>query len=216
MSLSFITQPLTLLSFDFLKDKEGKYVTITQITTLFISSLLKILSVYFFTSVTYLILILILENIITGILYVYQIKKIKKRTLSFRINKDMVISIFSMSLPLILYSTFSEIYARIDQIMLRNYIDMKAVGLYSASVRLTEIWYLVPNILLGALFPALANVKNNDKEYNKRFNILLSVLAGSALFISFTVFFLRDFLITKIYGKDFIAASPFLEFIYFQ
>lgn len=210
MSFSFITQPLLLLSFDFLKDAQGKYITIAQTTALLISSLLKIFFVYFFGSVTILIGILVIENLITGAIYIYQIKKVKRRTLAFKVSRDRVLSLFFLSLPVILYSAFSEIYARIDQIMLRSYIDIKTVGLYSASVRLTEIWYLVPNILLGALFPALANTINDRNEYQKRYNILFSILAGSALCISFGVFFLKDYLVGIIYGKDFMAASPIL------
>lgn len=210
LSLSFITQPLTLLSFDFLKDKEGKYVAIAQTITLFISSIAKILIAYIYSSVTLFIVVLVLENIITGLIYIYQIKKIRLQSLSFKIKKSQVYFILYSSLPLILFGAFSEIYARIDQIMLRSYIDMQAVGLYSASVRITEMWYLIPNILLGALFPALANVKDDKKEYNKRYNILLVTLVTSAFAICFTVFFLKDFIIKIIYGADFTAASPVL------
>lgn len=210
LSLTFITQPLTLLSFDFLKDKEGKYVAIAQTITLFISSFLKILITYFYSSVTLFIGILILENIITGLIYIYQIKIIKKREISFKIKPSQVSYIFYSSLPLILFGAFSEIYARIDQIMLRNYLDMNAVGLYAAGVRITEMWYLIPNILLGALFPALANVKDNRKEYQKRYNILLAVLTSSAFIICFSVFFLKDYIVKIIYGGEFAAASPIL------
>ena len=210
LSLTFITQPLTLLSFDFLKDKEGKYVAIAQTITLFISSFLKILITYFYSSVTLFICILILENIITGLIYIYQIKIIKKREISFKIKPSQVSYIFYSSLPLILFGAFSEIYARIDQIMLRNYLDMNAVGLYAAGVRITEMWYLIPNILLGALFPALANVKDNEKEYKKRYNILLLILLGSAAIISIIVFFLKDYIIKIIYGTEFLQASPVL------
>jgi O-antigen/teichoic acid export membrane protein len=41
LSLTFLTQPMNLLSFDFLKDREGKYVAITQIITL-IKTIMKV------------------------------------------------------------------------------------------------------------------------------------------------------------------------------
>jgi O-antigen/teichoic acid export membrane protein len=216
LSLTFITQPLTLLSYDFLKDKEGKYVAIAQTITLFIASISKILIAHLYSSVTLFIVILIIENIIVGLIYIYQIKKIKSRSLSFKVSKSQVSFIFYSSLPLILYGAFSEIYARIDQIMLRSYMDMQVVGLYAASVRITEMWYLIPNILLGALFPALANVKDDKKEYNKRYNILLAVLSGSAFVICFSVFFLKDYIVKIIYGGQFAAASPILGIYIFS
>ncbi|MDQ5962371.1 MAG: hypothetical protein QG653_178 [Patescibacteria group bacterium] len=210
MSLSFLTQPLTHLSFDFLKDSDGKYVTITQIITSFISSVFKIVLMYYFASIAYFIIVLILENIIAGALYIYQIVNIKKRSIRLKIKKEEVFLLFSFGLPLALFSVFSEIYARIDQIMLKHYLDIKAVGLYAAGVRLTEIWYMVPNIILGALFPALANAKHDVQEYKKRFNSLLIVLSLLAVTISITVFFTRDFLIRVVYGTEFLATSPLL------
>lgn len=216
MSLTFVTQPLTLLSFDFLKDKEGKYVAIAQTASLLISSVLKILVTYLYSSVTIFIGILILENIILGGIYTYQIKKIKLRTLSFKIKKAQVYYLFYSSLPMILYSAFSEIYSRIDQVMLKSYINIETVGIYAASVRITEIWYLIPNILLGALFPALANVKENTKEYSKRYNILFALLTGSAFIICFAIFFLKEYIVNIVYGKEFAEAAPILGLYIFS
>jgi O-antigen/teichoic acid export membrane protein len=210
LSLTFLTQPMNLLSFDFLKDREGKYVAITQIITLIVSSFLKILITYLYSSVTFFILILVAENLISGAIYIYQIKKIKFRNLSFKIQNEQIKYIFYSSLPLILYSAFSEIYSRIDQIMLRSYVDITTVGIYSASVKVTEMWYLVPNILLGALFPALANVKNDRNEYNKRYNILLIALVISSILISCFIFLFKEGIINLIYGNEFSSAANIL------
>lgn len=210
LSLTFLTQPMNLLSFDFLKDREGKYVAITQIITLIVSSFLKILITYLYSSVTFFILILVAENLISGAIYIYQIKKIKFRNLSFKIQSEHIKYIFYSSLPLILYSAFSEIYSRIDQIMLRSYVDITTVGIYSASVKVTEMWYLVPNILLGALFPALANVKNDGNEYNKRYNILLIALVVSSILISCFIFLFKEGIINLIYGNEFSSAANIL------
>lgn len=201
---------MNLLSFDFLKDREGKYVAITQIITLIVSSFLKILITYLYSSVTFFILILVAENLISGAIYIYQIKKIKFRNLSFKIQNEQIKYIFYSSLPLILYSAFSEIYSRIDQIMLRSYVDITTVGIYSASVKVTEMWYLVPNILLGALFPALANVKNDRNEYNKRYNILLIALVISSILISCFIFLFKEGIINLIYGNEFSSAANIL------
>ena len=210
LSLTFLTQPMNLLSFDFLKDREGKYVAITQIITLIVSSFLKILITYLYSSVTFFILILVAENLISGAIYIYQIKKIKFRNLSFKIQNEQIKYIFYSSLPLILYSAFSEIYSRIDQIMLRSYVDITTVGIYSASVKVAEMWYLVPNILLGALFPALANVKNDRNEYNKRYNILLIALVISSILISCFIFLFKEGIINLIYGNEFSSAANIL------
>lgn len=217
MSLSFITQPLSLLSIDFLKDGESKYATITQLITSLVSSTLKILVVFLSSSLVPFIAILVIENLIAGCIYVYQIKKIKKRSFLLTVSKKQVLFILSSSIPLMLMIGFTEIYARIDQIMLKHYLDVRAVGLYSAAVRLTEVWYFIPNILITALFPALVNAsKESPQEYKKRFNYLILILIITSLVISIITFVWSDLLITIVYGKDFIQGSKLLAVYVFS
>ncbi len=217
LSLSFVTQPLTLLSFDFLKDKEAKYVTITQVLTLLISSGLKILSVILTPSLIYFSLILVIENIIAGSLYIYQLKKIKKVNLRLLPTKRMTASIFFLSLPLVLFSVFGEIYARIDQIMLRHFIDTTTVGFYAAAVRVTELCYTLPNILIGALFPALVNAsRDSQAEYSKRFKVFFITLGASSFIISILFFLSSDIFIKIIYGTEFFASGAILKIYIFS
>ena len=217
MSLSFLTQPLTLLSIDFLKDSEAKYTTIAQLITSFISSTLKILVIFLYSSILYFIIILVTENIIAGIIYLYQMKKIKGRSIYFTVSKKQILVILSSSLPLTLTFAFSEIYYRIDQIMLKHYIDTTAVGLYSAAARLTEVWYLIPNILITALFPALVNSSlHSEKEYQKRFNVLALTLLLVSLCISIFTSLFSKTLISIIYGNDFIEAAHILSVYIFS
>jgi len=217
MSLSFITQPLSLISIDFLKDGKSKYATITQVSTSIISSILKITTIFLSSSLSLFIAVLIIENVIAGCIYIYQIKVIKKWSFSLTVSKKQILFILSSSIPMMLMIGFTEIYARIDQIMLRHYLDVEAVGLYSAAVRLTEVWYFLPNILITALFPALVNASNSAKiEYNKRFNFLLVILTLASIIISVITFIWSDKIIAIIYGSGFAHASPILAVYIFS
>ena len=51
-----------------------------------------------------------------------------------------------------------------------------ASGIYSAAARLTEIWYLVPAVLMTAFYPAVVKAKQiSEEEYNKRIKALFYV-----------------------------------------
>lgn len=217
-SLSFLTQPLTLLTFDFLKDNDTKYTAITQIITLFISNTAKIAVVYYFSSLSLLIFILVVENIILGAIYTYQVIYFKKRSITLQISKKEIIFLFKLALPLTLFSAFSEIYSRVDQVMLKHYIDETAVGLYSAAVRLTDIWNIVPSILFGALFPALvhASNQNEQKEYKKRNLLFGFIFVIIACIIVISTVLVSEKLIGFVYGNKFILAAPILSVYIFS
>jgi O-antigen/teichoic acid export membrane protein len=210
-SLSFITQPLLLLSYDFLKDSEGKYVAITQIATSLISNIFKILFIFFQHSITGFLIVSASESLIAGFFYFIQLHNIKKRTIKFSVSRQQILYILKLSLPLTFYSAFSELYSRIDQIMLRHYLDVASVGFYSVAIRLTEIWYMIPNILMGSLFPAFINSLSNEQEYRKRFVAICKLFTGIAVALSAIISLSSSFFVHIIYGNKFMEASPILS-----
>ena len=210
LTLSFLCQPLALLGYDFMKDNEPKYTTMAQALSLFLTSLLKIIVVVLTSSLFYFVLILVVENLILGLIYAFQIKRIKRRTLAFRTRSKEVAYILSLAIPLTLSSAFTEIYSRIDQVMLKHYVDEKAVGLYAAAVRLTEVWYVIPNILFPTFFPALINSSSNTTEYRKRFRMFALLLLGLSLLIAAVTFIFSPLMVRIVFGPEFMAATPLL------
>ena len=39
-----------------------------------------------------------------------------------------------------------SVYMKIDQVMLKEMLNTKAVGIYAAAVKLCEAWYFVPTV----------------------------------------------------------------------
>lgn len=215
-SLVFVTQPILLLSYDFLKDAESKYVAISQMATLLIASVAKIVTASLFGSVFFILIILALENIITGTLLWFTITRIKKRGLRLMYSKKYFFLLLQFSLPLTLYSASEAFYSKIDQVMLRHYLDLQTVGIYSAAVRLTEIWYFVPNIIMGALFPAFIHAQKNKVEYFKRVKAVMLSLTIFALIISLLTLLFGGVAVSIIFGEDYILATPILSLYIFS
>jgi len=64
--------------------------------------------------------------------------------------------------PLLLTTVAILVYRRMDVVLLGNLLDQRAAGLYAAAVRLSEIGYLAPMILLNAWFPRLTDLHATD------------------------------------------------------
>ena len=74
-------------------------------------------------------------------------------------NKHIAISLLKDSYPLVLTGFVTSIYIKIDQIMIKEFLDSEAVGQYSAAIKLTEGWLLLPAIVASSLLPAIINLK---------------------------------------------------------
>jgi O-antigen/teichoic acid export membrane protein len=107
---------------------------------------------------------------------------------------------------------FAVIYMRIDQVMLKHYLDNYAVGIYSVAAQLSEYWYIFPLIIVNSLVPAIVNARTAGEEvYKRRKAYLFKLIIGVSVFIAliFTVF--ADFFIRVIYGANYLGAVGILR-----
>lgn len=101
---------------------------------------------------------------------------------------------------------------KVDQVMVKFYLGEISVGFYSVAVRLSEIWYFIPGIICGSLFPAIINSKKiNNNIYKKRMKHLFLLLFSIALSISLIMTFLSSAVIHFLFGDDYIKSAPILS-----
>jgi len=101
---------------------------------------------------------------------------------------------------------------KIDQVMLQYYIGLPAVGLYAAASRLSEVPYVLPMIIVTALFPAIINARKlSTALYEKRMRHLYSLMFLMALLIILPVTFLSDWIIGLLYGVEFADSAEVLQ-----
>jgi O-antigen/teichoic acid export membrane protein len=98
--------------------------------------------------------------------------------------------------------------------MIKNMLGDREAGLYSAAVKLVEVWYFIPMIITQSVFPAIVNAKKVSEElYYKRLKQLFSLLIWVAFFISFLMSLFNKDIIYFLYGEKFIEASPVLAIL---
>lgn len=115
------------------------------------------------------------------------------------------------SWPLILSSMSVILYMQIDQIMLGQMIGSHAVGVYSAAVRLSEVWYFIPAAIISSVFPAIIQSKSIDGNlYDKQVQQLYTGMVWLFLLISLPIALFSGAIISLVYGNDYQASAPIL------
>jgi O-antigen/teichoic acid export membrane protein len=100
---------------------------------------------------------------------------------------------------------------RIDQVMIKSMLDAKAVGIYAVAVNLTEIWYFIPTMIIGSLFPAIINARKNDyKLYLNGLQRLHDIFFLIAFVIGITVSLCSSKIIGMLFGESFMEARTSL------
>ena len=212
ISLTFVCGSFSLLSMEFQADAMSKYPSIFSVFVVIILNIIKILVIYFDKGVIYLAGVILLEPILYSCMYMYLRSKYYGTLENLKFDKQIALQVLKDSFPLIFASAFFMIYARIDQVMIKNMMSAEFVGLYDAAVRMSEISYFIPNIIVAALFPAIVNAKKtSDELYFKRIKKLLFTLLAVSICIAIVTTFLSEHLTLIIFGAGFIATIPILQ-----
>ena len=103
------------------------------------------------------------------------------------------------------------IYMRIDRIMLGQIIGDKAVGVYSAATRISEIWYFIPMTVSSSVMPSIFKAKEISEElYYQRIGGLNRGLTWLAIAVAIVMTFISKPLIVMLFGNSYIESGAIL------
>jgi PST family polysaccharide transporter len=125
----------------------------------------------------------------------------------FRLARQLL----AQSWPLFLSGVSVMVYMRIDQIMLERMAGHGAVGLYSAAVRVTEIFYIVPTIIASSILPSIVRSRTLGKEvYLGRVQKYFNVSALMAVAIALPTSLSAGWLTHLLYGAQYKGVGAIL------
>lgn len=201
-------QPLSVFSCIFLINAQAKYTSLARMISYTLSSLLKIILIIFKAPVTYFAFAVFIDY---AVLYltVILMYKYKKYTVSgWHIDISYIKYILKSAVPLFAAVLFYTFYQKVTVIIISSMYSDYASGIYSAAARLTEIWYLVPAVLMTAFYPAVVKAKQiSEEEYNKRIKTLFYVTTIPFILMAFFAALLSPFIIKILYGEKYIQSS---------
>ena len=205
-------QPLSVFSCIFLINAQAKYTSLARMISYTLSSLLKIILIIFKAPVTYFAFAVFIDY---AVLYltVILMYKYKKYTVSgWHIDISYIKYILKSAVPLFAAVLFYTFYQKVTVIIISSMYSDYASGIYSAAARLTEIWYLVPAVLMTAFYPAVVKAKQiSEEEYNKRIKTLFYVTTIPFILMAFFAALLSPFIIKILYGEKYIESSIVLS-----
>lgn len=130
---------------------------------------------------------------------------------SWKPNLERMKTLLMDSWPLILSGIVIIIYMRIDQIMLKSMVGDRSVGVYSAAVKISELWYFVPGAIINSVYPSVVRSKEGGEEfYYARLQKLFDLITLLAYSVAIPITFLSPFIVSLLYGQKYIEAADIL------
>ena len=205
-----VFQSFNVIDFFFQANVLSKYVVFVNMASLFTSSVAKVILILNDAALTAFAVVVLFDSFVLmfGLVYFFQKKsKISFKTLRF--SKPVAVDLLRNSWPLILSGVAISIALRIDQVMIKNYLDLSHVGLYSSGVRLAEAFLFIPMVVAQSIFPKIIEM---DIERGRKFLVLLVrrvfyVLVVLSIIVNNT----SEFVVVSLFGHDFLGGHVVLD-----
>lgn len=149
-----------------------------------------------------------------GFWIVFQRSTRQRRThdpLTLRIKISTMMALLRESRYLIFSGIAVALYLRLDQVLLAEIEGNQSVGLYSAAIRLSEMWYVIPTVVVASATPYLTALHAESPTlYYQKLQQLLQILAGIAYLIAIPMVLLSNPLVQLLYGAAYSEAGLIL------
>lgn len=201
INFALLFQPLSVFSFVFLSLAEGKYTSISRIISYSISSVLKIILIIINADLSYFALAVFLDYFLlyTVVFIIYNKKGYNK--IKLNIDYNYLKNIIKQAPLLFLNILFFTVFLKFNTIYISYIYGDFHAGIYNAALRLTEAFYLIPNVVVTAFFPAVIKSKDfGEKEYIRRISLFLSAFTLPFILIAIVTTLLSPFIINLLYG----------------
>lgn len=211
MGLCMIFRAYEVIEYYLQSQMKLKTISIIRFCSTFFVAILRILVVIFDWGIVGFTATYLFDAIIVAVLLKIWYKKRKK--LKFKFSLEYAKRILSKCWYVAISGLMVTLYMRIDQVMLGSMLDNKTEnGIYSAAVRIAEIWYFVPTAIISAFQPAIVMKKKySEEQYEKSMQRLYDIVAivGIAFGILITLF--GDIAVQILYGEEYKGATSILK-----
>jgi PST family polysaccharide transporter len=211
LSIGLIFKSSEIFKYWFESQLESRYTVIAECIVLVFVSVVKILMILYEAPLIAFVWAILVESALVMLAMIYFYIKRGGLIASWSISFNRAIDLLSDSWPLIFAGLAFVLYMRVDQIMIGQMLGDKEVGIYSAAIRISEVWYFVATSIIISVFPSIIEAKGiGNNVYSRRLQDIYNILAVLALCFAILVTFLSDIIISLLFGPNYSAAGPVL------
>ena len=204
-------QAFNVIDLSFQAEVKSKYVVHAQFIQLIVSSTIKIILIVNEAPLIWFASVFFLDAIVLALGLVFTYLHNSNKIFSWKWSYETSKHLLHDSWPLIFAGIVVSVYMKIDQIMIKEMLGAKEVGLYAAAVKLSEAWYFIPMAIASSLYPAIINARVYQKEvYYQKIQNLFDLMVWVAVSIALPTTFLSTLVVEFLYGKEYLGSSSVL------
>lgn len=189
----------------------NRYAAMVRLVTLIVFSVARLVAVWADSGLSVFVYLVGLEFVFVAILYLLVYHRFGGGLQKLKVSLRECNRLWLDSRWLFFSGIAAMVYLKMDQVMLGVMVDDRAVGIYAAAARISEVWYFVPAAIVTSFFPQLINKKMSDARGYvadlQRLNDLLYCLAG---IVAIMITMSASWLVPLLFGNDYVDSVQVL------
>lgn len=212
VSSGMVFQTFNVIGFLFQAEMRSKFSALSNMIGFILMTIVKITLLLAQAPLVYFAAATVLDLVINAICLVYfyrvHLKDIIKQ---WTFNKTIATQFLHEGWPLILTGISANIAMRIDQIILKSYFDVAAVGVYAAGVRLAEVFTFIPMVVGNSVYPKIValNFPEDERRMDNVIRYVFFFLVALAVFINI----IASYTVQLLYGAAFSISASVLNIL---
>lgn len=213
---SLIFQAADTIDLWFQSQSQSRRTVIAKLAAYITSNGLKIVLILNKAPLLAFAVIMAIEFLLSALALVYAYKKFPCHH-PWLLFKDRATKLLNESWPFMLSGLSIVVYMRIDQMMIKEILDEKELGIYAAVVPLATLWSFIPMTLFVSFSPMLARAKKESES--AYWSCLINIFRGFALLgwlVCIPVAILSNYVVELLYGVAYARGATVLTILVFS
>ncbi|WP_279143963.1 flippase [Photobacterium phosphoreum] len=211
LGLSLIFQSYDIIDLWFQSQSQSKRTVRVKLLSYFFSNGLKVILILNNASIIFFVFVITVEYIFSAIGLIFAYKKYtcgKKWLFDYKYSRELI----GESWPYIISGLSASIYMRIDQVMIKNILGIKELGIYAAALPLSISWNFIPVILAMSFSPFIAKEKEKGSvAYERAIIMIFKLFYSLSLIICVITYFIAPYIVPLLYGEQYSGSVSVLQ-----
>lgn len=211
IAFSVLFQSFNGIDFYFQSKVASKRITWVNMFMVVVSAIIKIVLIVYKADLIYFAGVYAIETFICAAGFIYFYRKENLSLSNWKFSWPTAQKMIARSWFLIIGTIATAIYMKIDQVMIKELMSDRAVGLYSAAVKTCSVWLFVTVAITQSVFPSLVLLKKrSQEEFLKQLQQLYNLLIKIAIVASIVYTLFSEVIIEFLFGYEYIESSGIL------
>jgi PST family polysaccharide transporter len=212
VSLGFLPSALEVIELWFQKNIQARLTVRSRVIAVAVSAALKLLLVYLNAPLVAFAAMQAVEVGLIGLALLW-LYSCNGRSLT-NVRPSLVIAkrLLKLSWPLVLSGIMIAIYFRSEQLVIKSTLGDQGLGVYYASVRVMEMWALIPFALLTTIYPVLVarHARETHADFSETTQLLYDLMTCAGVAVAVVVTLTAGIFVPLVFGPAFSQTTGVL------